>query len=240
MRGPEGASVQQCTGATRHVLEPLAEGEGEVAGLLHRPLAGGVRGDAAQMHPAGAVLDEYQDIQSLQQHGVHVQEVDREDPGGLGVQELPPGRARAARRRADARGSQDLIDGGRRDSHTELGQLAVDPAVAPQRILFRHANDKAGDAADRWRAAGLAALARVVLSRGQPAVPGQQRRWRHGEEFGPAAAGISAVPARRTKPGRLARTVSARSAGAAPCSRAGAPAAQHPWPGPRGIPGRRG
>ena len=29
----------------------------------------------------------------LQQHGVHVQEVDREDPGGLGVQELPPGRA---------------------------------------------------------------------------------------------------------------------------------------------------
>ena len=94
MRGPEGASVQQCTGATRHVLEPLAEGEGEVAGLLHRPLAGGVGGDAAQMHPAGAVLDEHQDVQSLQQHGVHVEEVDREDPGGLGVQELPPGRAR--------------------------------------------------------------------------------------------------------------------------------------------------
>jgi len=49
MRGPEGASVQQCTGATRHVLEPLAEAEGEaegeVAGPLHGPLAGGVRGD---------------------------------------------------------------------------------------------------------------------------------------------------------------------------------------------------
>ena len=30
---------------------------------------------------------------SLQQRGVHVQEVDREDPGGLGVQELPPSRA---------------------------------------------------------------------------------------------------------------------------------------------------
>jgi hypothetical protein len=37
---------------------------------------------------AGAVLDEHQDIQSLQQRGVHVQEVDRDDPGGLGVQEL--------------------------------------------------------------------------------------------------------------------------------------------------------
>jgi hypothetical protein len=38
-----------------NVLEPLAEAEGEVAGLLHGPLAGGVRGDAAKMHPAGAV-----------------------------------------------------------------------------------------------------------------------------------------------------------------------------------------
>jgi hypothetical protein len=45
------------------------------------------------VHPAGAVLDEYQDKQPLQQHGIHVKEIDREDPGGLGVQELPPGRA---------------------------------------------------------------------------------------------------------------------------------------------------
>jgi hypothetical protein len=103
MRGPEGASVQQCTGATRQVLEPLAEGEGEVAGLLDGPFAGGVRGDAAQVHPAGAVLDEHQNVQPFQQHGAGVQEVDCEDPGGLGVQERPPGRARAARRRADAR-----------------------------------------------------------------------------------------------------------------------------------------
>ena len=65
MRGPEGASVQQCTGATRHVLEPLTEAHAEIAGLLHRPLTGGVRGDAAQVHPAGAVLDENQDVQPL-------------------------------------------------------------------------------------------------------------------------------------------------------------------------------
>ena len=43
------------------VLEPLAEGECEVAGLLHGPLGGGAGGDAAKMHPAGAVLDEHQD-----------------------------------------------------------------------------------------------------------------------------------------------------------------------------------
>ena len=120
----------------------------------------------AEVHPAGAVLDEHQDVQPFQQHGVDVQEVDCEDPGGLGVQELAPGRACASRRRADARSSQDLIDGGRRDRDAELGQLAVDPPVAPQRIFFRQANDKAGDAADCWRAAGLAPRARVILSRG--------------------------------------------------------------------------
>jgi len=61
-----------------------------------------------------------------------MEEVDGEDPGGLGAQELVPGRARAARRRADTRSSQDFIDGGRRDPRAELGQLAVDPAVSPQ------------------------------------------------------------------------------------------------------------
>jgi hypothetical protein len=124
-----------------------------------------MRGDAAEAHPAGAVLDEHQHVQSLQQYGVHVQEVHREDPGRLSVQELPPGRARPARRRADTRSSQDFIDGGRRDCEAELGQLAVDPAVAPQRILCRQADDKAGDAADCWRPARLAPPARVVVSR---------------------------------------------------------------------------
>jgi len=74
-------------------LEPLVEAEGEVAGLLHGPLARRAGGDPAEVHPAGAVLDEYQDIDALQQHGVHVQEVNGEDPGCLGLHELPPGRA---------------------------------------------------------------------------------------------------------------------------------------------------
>jgi hypothetical protein len=76
-----------------NVPEPLVEGESDVTSLLDRPFAGGVGGNAAQMHPAGFMLDEHQDIQSLQQHRVHVEEVNGEDPGGLGVQELSPGRA---------------------------------------------------------------------------------------------------------------------------------------------------
>ena len=61
----------------------------------------------------------------------------REDPGCLGVQKLPPGWVRAARRRVDVRGTQDLPDGGWRDCHAEFRQFAVDPAVFPQRVLLR-------------------------------------------------------------------------------------------------------
>ena len=108
----------------------------EVAGLLRRPFAGGVGGDAAQMHPAGAMLDEHQDVQSLQQHGVHVEEVDREDPGSLGVPELPPRRACATGSWIDARGTQDLPDGGLRDRHAEFRSFAVDPAYPHSGFSF--------------------------------------------------------------------------------------------------------
>ena len=77
------------------------------------------------------MLDEYQDMQSSQQHGVHVQEVDRDDPGGLGVQELPPGWSRPAGRRIDTRCMQNLPHRGRRDCQAEFCQFAVDPAVPP-------------------------------------------------------------------------------------------------------------
>ena len=70
----------------------------------------------------------------------------------------------------------------------ELCEFAVDPAVSPQRILLRQADDKAGGAGDRRRAPWLAPLDRVVFLRRQPAVPGQQSRWRHGEDLGPAPA----------------------------------------------------
>ena len=36
------------------------------------------------------MLDEHQDMQSPEKHGVHVQEIDRDDPGSLSAQELPP------------------------------------------------------------------------------------------------------------------------------------------------------
>ncbi len=133
-----------------------------------------------------------------------MQEVDRDDPG-LGVQELPPGRTRAARGRIDARGPQDLPDGGRPDCDAEFHQFAVDPAVPPQRILLRQADDEPGDARDRRRAAGLASLARVILLRGQPAMPGEERGRCHREDFGPAVTRYE--PGQRGEPDPVGRLV---------------------------------
>ena len=152
------------------VLEPPVEGE--VAGLLHCPLTGGVGGDATEVHPAGAMLDEHQDIEAFQQHGVHVQEVNREDPAGLAwrnCRHVGP----AAWRWIDSRGVQDLPRSGRRDRHAEFRQLAVDATVSPQWVLLRQPNDQAGVARDRQRAARPALLARAVLCRRQFSVPGQ-------------------------------------------------------------------
>jgi hypothetical protein len=75
------------------VLESLVEIQRQVAGLLGRPPPGRVAGDAAQVQPAATVLDEHQHVQPCQQHRVNVQEVDGQDPGGLGAQELLPRRA---------------------------------------------------------------------------------------------------------------------------------------------------
>jgi len=121
------------------------------------------------------------------------------------VQKLPPGWVCAARRRVDARGTQDLPDGGWRDCHAEFRQFAVDPAVSPQRVLMRQPNGKADDARAGRRAAGLAPPAGVVPLRGQFAVPAQQRRGRHGKDVGPAPAGEE--PCQRGEPHPVGRLV---------------------------------
>jgi len=58
---------------------------------------------------AGAVLNDDQGIEAPQQHGVHVDEIDRQNAVGLGGQELLPGRPRPAGRGIDPSGMQDLV-----------------------------------------------------------------------------------------------------------------------------------
>jgi hypothetical protein len=89
MRGPEGASVQQCTGATRQLAGAFAEVHEQVAGLLGGPCPGGVRGGTQDVHPAGLDLYHEEHVQALEEHGVDVEEVTCQDSGCLGGEELP-------------------------------------------------------------------------------------------------------------------------------------------------------
>ena len=73
------------------VLEPLVEAQGEFTGLLHRPPPGRVPCDAAEVHPASAMLDEDQDYSLFSSTVSTCRKAGRQDPGGLGVQKLPPG-----------------------------------------------------------------------------------------------------------------------------------------------------
>ena len=174
--------------------------EGEVAGLLHRPVAGRVRGDAAQVHPAGAVLDEHQDVQSSS-----AARCPRAGSRRRGSRR--PGRAGTAARSGPTRRGAGSMPAACRISHTVDG-ATVTPSFVSSPWIRRYPHSGFSFASrttrramlrDCRRPAGLAPPARVVLARGQLAVPGQQRRGRDGEDLGPAPAGYE--PCQRGEPG---------------------------------------
>ena len=103
----------------------------QIAGLLGHPLPRRVSGDPGQVHTAGAVLDEEQDLQAPQKHGVDMEEVDSEDRRGLTGQERPPGLPCSSGRGIDARVLEDLPHRRRSDCIPQAGQLAVDASVPP-------------------------------------------------------------------------------------------------------------
>jgi hypothetical protein len=220
--------------------EPLVKGEGQIAGLLHCPLASRVSGDAANVDPAGAVLDEHQDIEPFEQHCVGVQEIYGENPGGLSGEELPP--AGPARRGAGSMPAACRI------SHTVDGATARPSLVSSPWIRryphsgFSFASRTARQAILRT-AGGRPGLRRLLVSYFLPVrlrcqasrvagvtgkTPVQRRR------------GISrASAASQARSGGWYRP--ARRDGAVPRSRAAGPAAaRHSSPGPRGTPRRPG
>jgi hypothetical protein len=197
---------------------------GRTTRIFSWPLAR-VGGDTAKMHPASVVLDEYQYVQPVHQHGACVKEADGEDSGGLGAEELPPGQAFSAGCGTGTRGAQDLLDGGRRDGQAQLGELAMNMAVSPERVLLGRADGEPGDAGDRRRAAGPATPAGVIP-------PAASLRCQAS-----SVAGVTGkTPARRRRGmNRMSALNQARPAGSyrtgrrsgpAPRSRAGAPAAR--------------
>jgi hypothetical protein len=177
-------------------------------------------------------------MQSLQRHGVHVQEIYGEDPGCVGAQELPPGGPRgAAPDRCPRRAGSP-----RRwmaPQRCRASAARLDPAMAPQRILPRQAQRQSPDTrvaggrpglrrplVSYFFAASLRCQARSVAGV-TGSTSGQRRRDR-----------IRASAANQARSAGSYRT--ARPAGAAPRSHAGASAPRPLLPGRRDIARRSG
>src|SRR5205823_7648426 len=74
--------------------------------------------------------------------------------------------------------TQDCPDRARCDSDAESEQLALDPPIAPTRVLTREPHDELTHLARRWRAA-LTTRRMRPAPRDQLSVPAQKRRRRH-------------------------------------------------------------
>jgi hypothetical protein len=111
----------------------LIERRDEVAGLLGDPGTGGVGGDADEVDSSVVQPDKEQDVQPLQEHRVHGQEVAGEDAGCLAPEERPPcrGCGSSTRRRLEAVGAQHPGDGAGADPAAKPQQLPTDALVAP-------------------------------------------------------------------------------------------------------------
>ena len=149
-------------------------------------------GDPRQAHPPGTVLDEKQDVQTPQGHGVDVEEVDRQDRLRLGIQERPPGLPGPPGRGVDARLLQDLPHSRWRHLMAQADQLAVNAPVAPARIVPGHLQHQLPDGRGGTRPSRSSARASPA-SPVEVSVPAQQ---------GCRAAGVVGAAVLRPQPGR--------------------------------------
>jgi hypothetical protein len=231
-RGPSsGAGAAGCNARQppRHRL--IARAGQQVAGLLGNPPPSRVSGDADQVHPSAAELDDEQDKYAPQEDRVDGEEVAGQDPGGLLAQERPP--TRRARRGAGSRPwarSTRLIELAdtrqprRSNSPWIVGSPTADsreqaarPAAAPRRISQAvHGWWWGRSSAGRSCAGASAAASRVA--------PGT-----------PTSAPVGAAgSAPRAAPGRWAAGGAVDAGDPAPRARGVTPGSRSPWRAPTG------
>jgi len=129
------------------VFEKPSEDIDEVPRRLRHPRITGVVNDAGDLDASGLEVDDEQDVIADEaDEGEHLdgEEVGGGDDVGVGLQERAPGRGAFGVRR-DALVTQGLGDGRTCDAVVELLELALQPAVAPARVVLRHAHDQLAD-----------------------------------------------------------------------------------------------
>jgi hypothetical protein len=130
--------------------------------------------DATEPNSRRPKLDEEQDVEGLEPHGLHGGQVGRDDAGGLGSKECPPRRGRPSGRWPKPVPQQHCADGGGRHLDPELLQFTLDTLVAPAGVLLSQSQDQCNQVlGQRWTTASTVGLGPVAGD--QPAVPPQDR-----------------------------------------------------------------
>jgi hypothetical protein len=111
------------------VAGAFAEVHEQVPGLLRGPRSGGVGSDAQDVHEPGIDLHYEEDVQALEEHGVNMDEIARQDSGRLRLEELPPGWGRPAWCGPESRCGQDPADRSLADAVAEAEEFALDAPV---------------------------------------------------------------------------------------------------------------
>jgi len=128
------------------------------------------------MDASAAYLHEEEDVEALEPDRLHREEVDRQELIGMLADKLGPGALATPRRRLEPVAAEDVADGAVGAAAAELEELALDPAIAPSRVLLGHLDDQLfplGILADS--AASWPARVECPLPADQLAVPAQQR-----------------------------------------------------------------
>ena len=100
----------------------------------------------------------------MQEHGVDVEEVGREDPGRLGGEELLPGRGCPPGRGREPGDGQDAADRSRADPVPEAEERALDAPVSPARVRPGQPPDQLMDLLRDWRPSGGVRVGPLVLN----------------------------------------------------------------------------
>src|SRR6266508_3125494 len=178
------------------VLEP--SGDREVPSLLGDPGRVGSAGRAGHVDPPGGELDEEQDVERLQEHGLDGEEVTSQHAPRLCSEELGPGGTDPPRCGPETGATQGPSDGARSDLDPELAQLALDPHAPPPWVLPAQTEDEIDRLGIEGRPAG--ALPRMrPLPPDQLPMPAKERLGRD-HEGGPALSGERPARCREERP----------------------------------------
>jgi hypothetical protein len=189
----------------------VAEVGREVAGRLRGLRPVGIGRGAEHVNVAGADLDHDEHMHPLEGERAPRRAVAGRDRVRLGARELPPRGLRPLRRRWDTPAAQQPSDRGAADAMSEVAHLALDPHVAPGRVL-----DREGVRSDRpvrrRRGVGHGGAGGSTSSR--PADGARSARSPGSPAAGPATAWAAAGSTPRGRHGRARTTVASDAAGA--------------------------